>query len=486
MLKLTTKIKLKRILNIAIPSGLQGAFDMLSMAMALFFLGQISPLNFTALGTGANYVIVFFPFSAIFGIGTNVLMSRRYGAKNYSEMNSVYATMHIAAAIFSILVLALAWACLPLYLKALNLSEELYTLTHSYVSLTMFAIPSIMIKNVLISGFAATGDTKRPFYVKIFLTFFSIAGYYTLIDGSFGMPALGLSGAAITTLFVSYLELFILFLLPFFVKTQLRLSLAFQSSFLVSALKVGFPTALERVFGIFSLNVVLIFVGSYAGAYSPFGSFQVVLDSILSFLDALHLGIFSAFILALVGGKIYKDSAMTGFQAGTKIEGFSFLPGFGFMVAVMSLVGQSIGAKKYHLAEDYTRISALIASVILGVCGVILAVFAEPFSKIFIAKDSMAVQISIWYLIAVGLSQVPMILSFIYDGTLRGAGYTQIPLFINIGSMSLFRLLPMWICSHYGLEIYFLFIIIFTETYIRSLIFYLAFKSGIWKKPKEL
>ena len=90
-LNLATKIKIKRILNIAIPSGLQSAFDMFSMSIALFFLGNISPLNFTALSLGANYIIIFYPLSAIFAIGTNVLMSHRYGARNYTEMNTIYA-----------------------------------------------------------------------------------------------------------------------------------------------------------------------------------------------------------------------------------------------------------------------------------------------------------------------------------------------------------------------------------------------------------
>lgn len=77
----TKKIQIKRILNIAIPSGLQSGLDMLSVSLALFYLGGISSLHFTALSTGAKYIIVFYPISAIFGIGTNVLMSRRFGAK---------------------------------------------------------------------------------------------------------------------------------------------------------------------------------------------------------------------------------------------------------------------------------------------------------------------------------------------------------------------------------------------------------------------
>ena len=441
-------IQIKRILNIAIPSGLQSGLDMLSVSLALFYLGSISSLHFTALGIGAKYIIVFYPISAIFGIGTNVLMSRRFGAKNYVEMNKVYATMTWGACIASAPMLFIIYIGIKTYLNLFELSESLYQLTYSYVSLTIFALPSIIIKNVLISGFAATGDTKRPFFIKIVLTVMSMLGYSILINGRFGLPQLGLTGAAYVTLFISYLELIILLLLPRFVQTKLSLLLYFNREFLLNGFKVGIPTGLERVFTIVSLNIVLVFVGYYS--------------------------------------VIYNDSAMSGFQAGTTIEGFSFVPGFGFMVAVMTLVGQSIGSKNYQRVYDYTKLCAIISSILLGICGVMLAVFATPLSKIFIHDDLLGVEISVSYLIAVGLSQIPLILSFVYDGALRGAGFTQIPLFINIISISFFRLLPMWICANFGWSIFILFGIIFFETYIRAFIFYLVFRSGVWKKPKNL
>ena len=50
-------IKIKRILNIAIPSGLQSGLDMLSVSIALFYLGSISSLHFTALGVEQNILL---------------------------------------------------------------------------------------------------------------------------------------------------------------------------------------------------------------------------------------------------------------------------------------------------------------------------------------------------------------------------------------------------------------------------------------------
>ncbi|STQ85960.1 MATE family efflux transporter [Helicobacter muridarum] len=444
----TTRAKIANILNIAIPSALQSGLDMLNLFIALFFLSNISPLYFTALSLGANYIIIFYPVSAIFGIGANVLMSRRYGAKNYTEMNEVCSTMLYSALIFCIPLLLVSYIGIPLYLQALDLSYELYSLSYSYVLITIFAIPAIMVKNIIISAFAATGDTKPPFYIKIVMTCLSIIGNSILINGAFGIDSMGLFGAAAISVFISYLELLALFLLIKFSKTRLELLLVFRWIFLKNGLKVAIPTGLERIFTIISLNVILIFVGKYA--------------------------------------EIYGDSAINGFQAGAKIESFAFVPGFSFMLAIMSLMGQCIGVKDYKLAFEYTKLCAILSSIILGLCGILLAVFARPLSLIFMSKDLIAVDISAMYLIIIGLSQIPLILSFVYDGALRGAGWTQIPLFVNIISISLFRLLPMLIATSQDWHLYSLFVIIFIETYIRAAIFYIIFRSGVWQKKRNL
>ncbi|RDU73692.1 MATE family efflux transporter [Helicobacter aurati] len=445
---LTTKTKIARILNIAIPSALQSGLDMLNLFLALFFLAKISPLSFTALSLGANYIIIFYPISAIFGIGANVLMSRRYSAKKYFEMNLVYATLLYSAIIFSLPLLFITYLGIPLYLQALDLSTELYTATYSYVLITIFALPAIIAKNVIISSFAAIGDTKQPFYIKVIMTFLSVFGNVILIQGAFGIEGKGLFGAAVVSVFISYLELIALLLLVKFSKTPIRLLFMFRLHFLLNGLKVAIPTGIERIFTIISLNIILFFVGKYA--------------------------------------IVYGDSAMNGFQAGTKIEGFALIPGFSFTLAIMSLMGQCIGVKDYKLGFEYTKLCAIVASIVLGICGLLLALFAEQFSLLFMSEDSVAIEISSMYLIIIGLSQIPLILSFIYDGALRGAGWTQIPLFINIISISLFRLLPMLIASTQGWHLYSLFIIIFIETYIRAIIFYVVFQSGIWRKKKNI
>ena len=119
----------------------------------------------------------------------------------------------------------------------------------------------------------------------------------------------------------------------------------------------------------------------------------------------------------------------------------------------------------------------------MGVLGVLMAVFATPLSEIFY-RDEAVVKIAVWYLLAVGFSQVPLVVIFVLDGVLRGAGITNLSLLINALSIWCMRIAPMWLGIELGLPVWWVFVMIFIETYIRALVFYLVYKRGCWQVKK--
>ena len=177
----------------------------------------------------------------------------------------------------------------------------------------------------------------------------------------------------------------------------------------------------------------------------------------------------------------FSDWVLTGAQIGTRIEAFSFMPGFGFMLAAMVLMGQNLGARKVKLAALYVRTTLIFSSIVMGVSGMILVLFAREFSLIFSSHEKV-VSASIDYLVAVGLSQIPLIWAFVLDGALRGAGNTKVALFINAASIWCFRIIPMVLLVVLGFGVKWVFGVICVETYIRAAIFWWVFKRGVWKR----
>ncbi|WP_095278472.1 MATE family efflux transporter [Helicobacter sp. 11S02629-2] len=434
-----TRFRVGRILNIALPSGLQSGLDVLDMSIALFFIGALGNEYVASVSISTGYLVLFYPVVSILYIAANAQISRAFGARDYTKIKSIFSVMFYSAIIFSIPTALVAHFGAHYYFAWLNLGDTITNLGVYYLGVTVFIFPALMVKNVMISSFAALGDTRKPFMIKIGVTILSVLLNYSFITGGFGMPKFGMEAAAFVTVGIAYIEALILLTLITFKKSLLlKLRFTFNFYYLKYGLKIGIPTGIERLYTLVSISIILKFVAGYG------------------------------------------DSIVTGFQVGTRVESFSFVPGFGFMVAAMALMGQSLGARKIAYAKEYVRLCLIIASSVMGTIGLLLAIFGYFLTLIFISHDAVALQSGMYYLIAVGLSQVPLICCFVYDGALRGAGKTNVPLMINISSITILRLLPMYICISFGLSVYFLYAIICVETYIRFIFFHFAFNKGTW------
>ncbi len=432
------KIRLKKITLLALPSGANSFLDILNIAMALFFISSLGDLHIVAIGISLNFLMLFFAINAIFYIGTNAQISRYYGAKEYKKTNEVFLSLFIFGFLISLPLIWVGKYFAGSFFDFLGVSKATKELALQYIHFVIFTIPALNLKNIITSSLAALGDTLHPFLVRIFSTLICIFLHYILIFGikPLDFKGYGIIGAGVANLLSAYIELCVLLLL---VKGNLFSHFKIHFSYFIKALKIGIPAGIERFLTLFSLIITTKFI--------------------------THFG----------------DLALAGAQIGTRIEAFSFMPGFGFMVAAMVLMGQNLGARKIPLCALYIRTILIFSSLVLGVLGVILAIFAKNFSLIF-SSESEVVKTSIYYLLAVGFSQIPMICSFVLDGALRGAGITKATLAINACSIWCFRILPMAIVVWLNAGVGWLFFMIFFETYIRAFIFYSVFKTGIWKR----
>ncbi len=432
------KIRLKKITRLALPSGANSFLDILSIAITLFFIASLGDLYIVAIGISLNFLMLFFAINAIFYIGTNAQISRYYGAKEYKKTNEVFLSLFIFGFLISLPLIWIGEYFAGSFFDFLGVSKPTKELALQYIFFVILTLPALNLKNIITSSLAALGDTLRPLLVRIFSTLFCIFLHYILIFGIsfFSLKGYGIIGAGIANLLSAYIELLMLLLL---VKNNLFSHFQIHFSYFIKALKIGIPAGVERFLTLFSLIITTKFI--------------------------THFG----------------DLALAGAQIGTRIEAFSFMPGFGFMVAAMVLMGQNLGARKISLCALYVRTILFFSSLVLGISGIILAIFARNFSLIF-SQETEVIKTSVYYLLAVGFSQIPMICSFVLDGALRGAGITKVTLAINAGSIWCFRILPMAIIVWLDAGVGWLFFMIFIETYIRALIFFIIFKTGIWKR----
>ncbi|SQB98217.1 putative Na+ driven multidrug efflux pump, MatE family protein [Helicobacter fennelliae] len=441
--------KVKKILRIALPSGANSLLDIIVLTLSLLFMGMLSKEHIIGVSIGMQYIMMFFTINTIFYVGTNVQISRFFGVKDSVNASKVFITLFVFCCICALPLIVVGYMFIDNFIQWMDITARAAALCRDFLYFSVLTLPIMILKNIITSAFAAIGDTLSIFLVRIFTTCFCIFINFFLIfqipfeifgwNVYFGM-GLDIIGAGLANVLTTFLELIILLWLVykrgrFFTQT---FTIAWQ--YLKKAMQIGIPSGIERALTLGSLVLTTKFLANFG------------------------------------------DIAIAGSQIGSRIEAFSFMPGFGFMVAAMALTGQNLGANKITFAQDFNKTILQISSVIMGILGVIMAIFCVPLSRIFLDDDEV-VRISAMYLIAVGFSQVPLIWVFVLDGVLRGAGVTKVSLIINATSIWCFRILPMWIAISLGGGIMWIFVMIFVETYIRAGIFYFAYSKGIWKKP---
>lgn len=434
MLTPQLKYRLKKIIILAFPSGVNSFLDIFVVAINLVFMGHLSDLHTLAMGISLNFLMLFFAMSAIFSVGTNAQISRYFGAKEYQKASSVLCSTAIGAFFVSLPLIVVGIYGGEYFFQWLGVGEDVKKLALQFNIFLACTLPSILLKNVFVSAFAAIGNTIYPLLVRLISMFFSIGLTYFFVF----ICHLDMFGVGLAYLIASYLDLG-LFAILFFYKDSFFCKMPFERAFFLKVLYIGFPAGIERCLTLFSLVLITKIIATFS------------------------------------------DLVLTGAQIGTRIEAFSFMPGFGFMLATMVLVGQNLGAGKIKQAELYTRTILIFSSMVMGFSGLLLIIFAREFSLIF-TNDPIILQSSVYYLVAVGLSQIPLIWIFVLDGAIRGAGNTKIPLMINAASIWLLRITPMALMVHYGFDISSIFAVICIETYIRAVIFWYVFKKGVWKK----
>jgi len=436
---LTTTTDHRKVLTLALPAAANALLDMLGVIVDLLMVGRISTYAIAAVGLGLQSLMMFFAFTALFHIGTTAVISRYIGAKSFKKASY---------ALSSVIRFGL-WSALPFTTLWLLISTQLYTLFGTdamvnelgfeYVGVLTAMIPFVILKLVFVSALNAYGDTRTPLVVKIVSIILNVALNYLLIFGYGSIPAMGVAGAALATVIVNILECAIYALLYIRRRTPFTPMWGYSIPLVRKLLRVGIPSSVDRILS----------VGSYM--------------------------LFS-FILASYG-----THAFAGYQLGLRIEGLAYMPGIGFTIAAMTLVGQGLGARNPAQAKADVILTMRYTILFMGVLGFFMVGVPEVIAGLF-TDDAATIAYASIYLIIVGLSQIPLALNFVLGGALRGAGDSATALKVNLVTLWTIRLFPAWLISLYWHDIVLVYFAMIADTIIKAIILWRVFDKGEWQK----
>lgn len=396
----------KHLINFSLPLLLGNLFQQLYNMVDTWVVGNyVSNEAFSAVGTVGPVINTLIGFFLGLSSGAGVVISQYYGAGREGKVRQAVHTALMLTLVLGVVFTAAGIAMTPLMLQLMKTPAEVAPEQAAYLRIYFAGVMGLLLYNMGSGILRAVGDSRRPFY---FLVVSAVLN--TVLDLLFVIKFhMGVEGVAYATIIAqavsALLTLWVLMRAEGGIRLELR-ALRFTWSVLRQIVAVGIPAALQMAITAFS-NV---FVQSYINYFGP--------------------------------------DCMSGWTAYTKVDQLVILPVQSISMANTTFVGQNLGVGDTPRAKKGVRISLWLSVAVTAVLLIPVLLFAPDLTAFF---NSKAEVVSYGALLLRLLS--PFYFFFcinqIYAGALRGAGNSQMPMWIMLGSFVVFRQIYLYIMSNY-------------------------------------
>lgn len=349
-----------------------------------------------AVGSGTVLINLIIAFSQGTAVGAGVVIAQYIGAKHKEKLSeAVHTSVAIALIIGAALSLfgVLFSKTLLIWMKT---PKEVLSESVVYLRIYFAGLIFNVIYNMAAGIMNAAGNSKRSLR---YLAYASVTNI--ILDLLFvGLLKMGIMGAALATDISQLLSgvLSMLFLMRVnedYKVTLKKIKLHKESA--KKIIRVGLPTGLQNT--VISISNVLVQSG-----INGFGA-----------------------------------TAMAGFGAYLKVDGFNILPVLSFSMAATTFVGQNYGAGKIDRVKKGMWITLGMVTLYTIVTGALLLTFSNQIIRLFSADTAV---------IAYGADAMKYFCPFYFvlgilnclAGTVRGTGKTMPPMIIMLISMCIFRI----------------------------------------------
>ncbi len=428
VVKIKSPVK-RELAFLTIPIFIETLLIMTLGAMDTFMLSRHSDESVAAVGL-ANQIVTFcFIVFEVINLGTSVLCSQYRGAGLWERMKLVTGVSLTVNLLFGVIISAALFIWPVEILTAMGLDGKMLPLGVSYMKIVgAFAFVQA-IAMTLSAVLRANDKAYWPMLVVLIVNIINIFGNYTLIFGKFGAPALGVTGAAITTAGCRTLSMVVLTVIVFSTTIKgfpWRIFLHWPRQEFRNLMKIGLPSAGEQMSYSCSQLVISFFItmlGMEALAARTY-CVNLIMYSYLFCIAISHGG------AIIIGHLVGREKWQAAFTLGRYVCRAAVVITFGFSL-LLALAGSTI---MHWLTDNETIISLGIAilwiDVLLEIGRPVNIVFVNilqsagdvnfPFYVGVIFMWSVAVGLAYLFGIPFGFGILGMWWMFCLDENLRG------------------------------------------------------------------
>jgi putative MATE family efflux protein len=359
-------------------------FQTLYFLVDLYWVGRLGKEAVAAVAIAGNLMFVVLAITQMLGVGTTALVSHAAGQKDRSTALHLFNQAQVLSVLAGVLYLIVGMSLRGVYSRTLAADETTAALAYQY--LTWF-IPAMALQFTLVAmsaGLRGIGNFKPGMVVQTATVIINILLAPVLMFGWFGLPAMGVAGAAVASLVA--VAVGVVWLSRYFVTPDAFLTFAPadwtpQATTWKRLLGIGLPAGAE--FALMAVYLLIVYVIS-----RPFGA-----------------------------------AAQAGFGIGLRIVQALFMPVVALGFAVAPVAGQNFGARKGARVRQTFRDGALLASAVMIAAAVLcqlapsqmIAVFSSDPAVVGVGEEYL--RITAWNFLASGVI-------FVASSTFQALGNT--------------------------------------------------------------
>ena len=388
------KVIKRDIYQIIIPMILENILQISANLVITAMVGRLLANDISAQGICIRITDTLWCFYKGVAIGATVLIALAYGAGRHQDCRKIAEQTILTEMIIVFVFQVVLYFKAPLFLGFFSKDPQILSLAEGYMKTIIFEFPFVVITTVVTASFQGYGNTKIPMYIAVLMNVVNIVCGYCFIFGAFGIPGMGIKGAATalltaqavgagTGLYLLYKKKGGLFRK---VPSEHRF-FSFDKKCIYEIYTTGIPAALETVFWQVS---------------------AIILSKVILF---------------------YGNQAFAAYQLGIQAEEITEMPAIGFSTASTTLAARAIGMQDEELRKVYFKEQLKVGVFISSITSVLLIFLPRFFMTLMTDKPELQA-IGVVYVFVMGFIQIPQNLSRIYNGTIRAMGYKNAPMLV--------------------------------------------------------
>lgn len=393
---------LPKMLRFALPLMCSGILQLLFNAADIIVVGRFAGDNsLAAVGSNASLINLLVNLFIGLSVGANILAARFYGANDQEGLRQTVHTAVLLSLISGVALAVLGVCSAGQILIWMQSPDEVRGLAAVYLRIFFLGMPATMLYNFGAALLRAVGDTRRPLYYL-----FSAGVVNVALNLFFVIRCqLDVAGVAIATVISQCISALLVLRCLIREKGGIHLEprqLRIYPVRLRQILRMGLPAGFQGM--LFSLSNV------------------VIQSSINTF------------------GKVI----VSGNSAAANIEGFGYTAMNAFYQANVSFTSQNYGAGRYERIRPIL-LRALACVIVTGVVlGVAATLLGRQLLHIYSGTEAV-VEAGMERLVIVILPQALCGIMDVLVGSLRGLGYSVMPMLVSLLGACVLRLV--WIAT---------------------------------------